>query len=333
MTKGFAIAALVGIVLAIALVAYQGFATVGAAFASVGWGLALVVAIRIAQVVGAGLSWWLLIPDFPRFRLAEAVGLRFIREGINTLLPVAQVGGDLIGARLATFYGVDGASAGASVLVDLLTQTATQVLFSLAGLGLLAALGGNEALVFWVAIGLAVMAAAVIGFFFFQRLGGFHLVERGLMRLAESPQWRALSGVANLHGRLQAIHEDMRGVTGSFLVHLVTWFIGALEVWVALTFMGYDIDFGDAVVIESLGHAVRAAGFLVPGALGIQEGGFIALCAVYGIPPASAIAVSLVKRVPEIVLGVPSLMAWHAMEARRRSASSTAPGMGGTSPP
>lgn len=316
MTRSFALAALAGILLALVLVAWQGFATVAQAFAGVGWGLALIVAIRVAQVVGAGVSWWALIPDFPRFRLWTAVKLRFIREAINTLLPVAQVGGDIIGARLATFYGVDGGSAGASVLVDLLTQTATQVVFSLVGLGLLAAIGGNEVLIFWVAVGLALMAAAVVGFFFFQRFGGFAMIERGLLRLAQSQAWGSLAHVANLHDRLQAIHADHKRVAISFLAHLAAWFVGALEIYVALRFMGYDIDFGDAVVIESLGHAVRAAGFLIPGALGIQEGGFIALCAVYAIPAPAALALSLAKRVPELVLGLPALLAWHAMEAR-----------------
>jgi uncharacterized membrane protein YbhN (UPF0104 family) len=61
---------------------------------------------------------------------------------------------------------------------------------------------------------------------------------------------------------------------------------------------------------------VRAAGFLIPGALGVQEAGFIAVCAVFGIPAPAALALSLVKRVPEFVLGPPFLFAWHAHEAK-----------------
>ena len=48
--------------------------------------------------------------------------------------------------------------------------------------------------------------------------------------------------------------------------------------------MGYPVSYADALVVESLGQAVRAAAFLVPGAVGVQEVGFIAVCAVYGIP-------------------------------------------------
>jgi hypothetical protein len=72
----------------------------------------------------------------------------------------------------------------------------------------------------------------------------------------------------------------------------------------------------EALAIESVGQAVCAAAFLMPGALGVQEAGFIAICAVYGIPAAEALALSLVKRVPDITLGLPSVFAWHAHEAR-----------------
>jgi len=52
-------------------------------------------------------------------------------------------------------------------------------------------------------------------------------------------------------------------------------------------------------------------------ALGAQEGGLVLLCALFGIPPEQAIALSLVKRVPDVVLGVPSLLAWQIMEWQR----------------
>ena len=77
-----------------------------------------------------------------------------------------------------------------------------------------------------------------------------------------------------------------------------------------------SVGYGEALAIESVGQAVRAAGFLIPGALGVQEAGFIAVCAVYGIPAAEALALSLVKRVPDLTIGLPFLFVWHAHETR-----------------
>src|SRR5207244_8083928 len=80
----------------------------------------------------------------------------FVREATNVLLPLAQVGGDLIGAGLLTLYAVPGALAAASVIVDVLIQAATQFLFAIFGLLALIALEASETLARSAAVGIAV---------------------------------------------------------------------------------------------------------------------------------------------------------------------------------
>jgi uncharacterized membrane protein YbhN (UPF0104 family) len=98
---------------------------------------------------------------------------------------------------------------------------------------------------------------------------------------------------------------------------LAILFVNATEVWVALAFMGYPVSYAAAVAIESLGQASRAAAFPLPGGLGVQDGTLIAACVVFGVPAETALGLALVKRIPDVVLGVPSLMIWQAMEGRR----------------
>jgi uncharacterized membrane protein YbhN (UPF0104 family) len=69
-------------------------------------------------------------------------------------------------------------------------------------------------------------------------------------------------------------------------------------------------------VIESLGQVVRSMGFLVPGALGVQEGGYVLVCGLFGIPPEQALALSLVRRLRDLLLGLPGLVAWRWEAAR-----------------
>jgi hypothetical protein len=38
---------------------------------------------------------------------------------------------------------------------------------------------------------------------------------------------------------------------------------------------------------------------------------------VFGVPADAALGLALVKRIPDVVLGIPSLVAWQAMEGRR----------------
>src|SRR6185312_7081029 len=95
------------------------------------------------QMTSAGASWWLLLPPAMRPTLGTVELLRMVREGGNSLLPVAQVGGDVIGARLLTFWRIDGATAAASVIVDVTLLAGTQFIFALAGVLFLLGLTGN----------------------------------------------------------------------------------------------------------------------------------------------------------------------------------------------
>ncbi len=90
--------------------------------------------------------------------------------------------------------------------------------------------------------------------------------------------------------------------------------------------LGAETGLAEALVIESLGQTVRNAAFVVPGGLGVQEGGFVLICALFGIPPEQAIALSLIRRVRDIILGVPGLVAWRwEMAARDRTGSAAEP--------
>ena len=316
MKRWLILAAGLGLVLAVVIIAYQGFGAVAQAFAAVGFGLAVVVVLRAVELSGAGLGWWIVFPAAARCPLYACVWVRFIREAINALLPVAQVGGEIAGARVMTFFGIAGALAGATVLVDILMQAFTLLLFIFVGIGVLATVVADRALVGSLVAGTAIMGLALAGFFAAQRFGGAKLFDRLLMALAAKLGWSALANRASLHDNLVRIYAHLPRLAAAMLVHLGVWFVGVLEVLVVLRLMGFPVGYGEALVIESVGQAVRAAGFLMPGALGIQEAGFIAVCGLYGIPAAEALALSLVKRVPDITLGLPFLFVWHAHETR-----------------
>jgi putative membrane protein len=314
-----------GMLVLVGLTIWYGADHVGEAIVSAGWAALWVVVIRAAAVAIAGGGWWLLFPADVRPSVLLCMGLRFVREGANALLPLAQIGGDFIGARCLALRGVRGPLAAASVIVDVLMQAVSQLVFALIGLVLLIAIGGNELIVWPVAIGLALALPALGGFMLIQGEQGQRLVKWVLGKVAGDRQWLAFGAIDDLFARLDTFYSNRRGLIQSVVWHLGGWFVGALEVWIVLTFMGYSIDFGDAVLIESLMHAVRGAAFAVPGALGAQEGGLIILCAIFGVPPEAALALSLVKRLPDLVLGVPGLIAWQVMEGWHFHARGRAP--------
>ena len=307
-----------GLGLALWLVLTNDAGAIFGAFAAVGWGLVAIVLVRLVILYLCGSAWALLLRRPAALPQSAYLSVRFIREAINVMLPVATVGGDIVGARLITFWGLAAGLAGASILVDLLLQASGQAVFAAVGALLLAQVAGAESLVGWVLSGVGVAAIGLFGFYLAQRFGGVDLVEHVVARLF---RMMAKSGAVGrplgLDAGLRAIWADPVAVAWAFLLHVLAWFAGVLEIWIALAAMGHPGSLVAAVIIESLGQALRGAAFPVPGALGVQEGGFVVLGHLLGIEPETAIALSLVKRVPDVVLGLPGLLGWHWLESRR----------------
>jgi uncharacterized membrane protein YbhN (UPF0104 family) len=99
--------------------------------------------------------------------------------------------------------------------------------------------------------------------------------------------------------------------------HMAAWLLGVAEVWFALSLPGHPVGIGAALLFESLGQAIRTGAFAVPGGLGVQEGGYVLVGAALGIEPGVALALSLARRVRELLLGLPGLAVWQASAIRR----------------
>jgi putative membrane protein len=310
------LAAICGLALLTGLTVYYGFGAVMAAVASSRWATVLVVAARAAALVGAGIGWWALVPA-RQLGPSAFVLLRFAREGINTFFPLAVVGGDVIGARLLAQFGVATKLAVASVLVDVFIQVVCLIVFVLAGVGIVASLVGNRTVTSTAISLIAIAVPAVTGFFLTLKFGASESVVRWLTAFGEKRQWRAFDHVVDIGARLQEIWGNYRGLAESFVIHIVTIFFGAIEVWIALKFMNYPVGVMEAVAIESLGQGSRSAAFVLPGGMGVQDGALIAVCALFGIPAEVALAMALIKRVPDLILGAPALLGWQALEGRR----------------
>lgn len=311
MKRSAIVAILIGLVLAATLIATNDIGQIAAALRHAGWGIVPVVALHLPQTFASALGWDALFGRRARPGLAIAYRLRWIRESVNALLPVAQIGGDLVRARLLAQRGRTMAAAMASVMVDLSMEAVTQAVFTILCVALLiVGPHGGEAVP--LAIGATLATIVMAGAFVIaQRFGLFALIERGVAR------WTRGRDLAGLNDAVVALYRQPRRWAPSAAYHLASWLLGGLETWGALYVLGLAPSLREALIIEGLGQAVRGVGFLIPGALGVQEGGYLLICAMFGIPPQQALALSLIRRIRELALGLPGLALWHRMEGRR----------------
>ena len=297
----------------------QGAPQVGAAFVSAGWAIAAVVIYHLAVPVFLdATAWWVLFPNSDRLSLWNLFWMRWIGESVSTLVPSAAVGGDVVRARLAALHGASVPIAAASVLVDITLGVFVQFAFTLAGLALIVSVTGHEGFVRPTLIGALLGIIAIVGFYIVQRLGMFRFIGVIISRLANSSDWHSLiNSGQTLDRTIRTLYARRRGVIGCCVWTTASLVLGSGEIWIALHAIGLQATLVNALIFQSVILAIRSATFPVPGALGVQEGGYVVVGNLLGIPGDAAFALSLIARVRELILGIPGLITWQLFEARR----------------
>jgi putative membrane protein len=317
---GLGTAAIFGIALFFAI-AELGFGRIWNEVTGVGIGLPAIMLVHVGQLLFCSLAWNSLFESSTivgRLPIWRLLTLRWIRESIDGLLPVAHVGGEIVASRLLTIDRVPLPSGGATIIADVTIETLTQALFTLIGLALIFLLTdpGNVGRWAMLGFGVALLLAGIV--VFVQRWGGIRMFEKMLLAIADRLGWNRLEGVAGLDHALRRVYQVRGRLFLASLHHVLAWSLGAGEVMIAAWALGYHLHIGQSYVIESLAQAIRSAAFFVPGAVGIQEGGFVVLAGLFGVPPDVALSMSLTKRVRELALGLPGLAAWQWEELRLR---------------
>ncbi|MHA1568474.1 MAG: lysylphosphatidylglycerol synthase domain-containing protein, partial [Alphaproteobacteria bacterium] len=242
-----------GLALATALVVHAGADTVAGALSRAGWNVGWVALFYLLPMTLAANGWRQLFVDAEPPPLGAAVRAVWIGVAVNWLLPVAQVGGEFVRARLAMKGGVSGAAAGASVVVDKTVQAMNVVIYGLLGLVLFIALTGNMKVLPAVIAFLCVLAVLIFAFYRIQRAGMFGYLAKRLPGLARHKSWEQLVGGAEaLDEAIRAVYGHPRRIIVACLFRLMGRLMLAGELWLALYFLGYQASLAEAVMLESL---------------------------------------------------------------------------------
>jgi putative membrane protein len=309
---------LVGAALFTALLVRQGVMSVGGAVTTAGWGIAAVAAFHLVPIFLDALAWGVLLPRAGRPPWKSLFWMRWIGESISNLVPSATVGGDIVRARLVAIQGVPLSTAAASIIVDITLGVVTQIVFTLLGLILLIDVTGRTNFVRPTLFGTLIGLVAVAGFYFAQRKGMFRFVGTIITRLVNSPEWSSLvEGGETLDQTVRALYGRRRGVLACCAWTIVSLVASSGEIWIALHALGLPATFVKAIILQSMAMTIRSVAFPVPGALGVQEGGYLVVGNLLGIPGEAAFAISLITRFRDLTLGIPGLVTWQLIEWHR----------------
>jgi hypothetical protein len=201
------ITAITGVAGIAALVGYFGADGVIGSLLAIGWrGFSTICLIHLAVISVEGIAWRILVPGA---RLWIFLWGRLLRDASSKVLPISQMGGCVLGARVVALAGVSGTIAAASTMVDLTLEFIAKLAYMALGLILLAHLKPDAPVGLPVTIGLTATGLFAIAFVLAQR-HGFELFDRFTRILGQGWEERTFAGATATYGACPHLSPEGR---------------------------------------------------------------------------------------------------------------------------
>lgn len=296
-----------GLVLFGWFVHHAGVEEIFRAFSKLGWWMPLALLPFVVVTVCDTIGWRFAFgrEGTHGVRFPRLLQIRCAGEAINNVLPSAYIGGEAVKVHLLRKRGVPPITGASSVVAGKTAQVFAQVTFIAIGAvaGITNLPSDSPARVGMFAV-TALALAIVSALFWLQKRGIFTT----LLRLTQKLRLR-IRALADRADKLRAldhrIFDFYREQHGrfflSYVAYLAGWMSDTLEILLVSHLLGMPVDWSQAIAVEAFISVAKAIGLFVPGALGVQESGFVFLFLLFGMPATLGVSYAIFRRGRELL--------------------------------
>ena len=303
-----------GFAAATAIIAWSGFGQVMTALDVAGWGILWTSLFHLIPMLCCVIGWRMLMLGSKRPSLKYFFYILWLRTSVNNMLPVARIGGEVVAVRVMMKHGIRKTSAIASTVVELTMSVIAVFLFDIIGIALFIMHVGDKNVALKLTAGALFAMPIIIAMAVVQKLGFFGLLNK-IFTLMFRDTWKKFAGDARILDRaVHALYRRYPQVISCGFWQLASWVSGTGEIWLSLYFLGHPLPLIQCLMFEALIQAAASAAFVVPGALGVQEAGFLFFGQMLALTPEVAVAMALMRRCRDVIVYVPGLIAWQIQE-------------------
>ncbi len=307
----------IGLAVMTALIVWQGVGEVSEIILASGWPILLVPLAWSPTVFLGTMAWRNLFAPGQEPSFKDTFMAMWMGRAVNTLLPVASIGGEVVKARMLMLWGYPKAEATASVVVDKTVQVFGLIIWGLIGVSLLVHYSVEQDLVAYAITGFAILGAGVAGFVLAQKAGMAHFMINSAHKVTKAEYFENLKDGANqVDACVRESYARSWRMFLSIFWRTLALVLQTAEVWAAAYVLGHPITIMEAMFLKSVSSTLSDVAFIIPNAFGIQEGAFVVLGAMLGLPPDLMLAISLSIRLRELLVDVPGLAIWQHAEGR-----------------
>ncbi|HEY6119350.1 MAG TPA: ABC transporter permease [Pyrinomonadaceae bacterium] len=303
--QGFAF--LLGFGLLIYVIHRVGVQPIFDALLRVGFGFIFVLAISGTRHVLRTIAMRAAVPaEHRRISFLQAFTARLGGEAISFLTFTGPLLGEatkvaLLRKRIPLTYGVP------ALVVDNLLYNLSVVFFILSGACVMLVTYHLPPLVYWVLLGIALIAALGIAAAALAArrrvmLLTWSIDQMARLRLSPKVILRKRHHVYHLESKVYDFYKHHPApFFGMIACNLAAHATSVIEVFVTLRLLGFQPALAQAYIIESLTKVINFAFAFVPGTIGVYEGGTEVILQTLGFAAATGVTLALVRKAGIVV--------------------------------
>ncbi len=233
----------------------------------------------------------------------KLVKIKLAGEAINYTLPGGYIGGEPLKAIFLAKQKIPLSHGLASVLIGKFLMTLAEVAFILIGLNLAFLSLENKGILLSALIGLFLFGIALAFFLRLQKRGLASFLSKGLNKIQVTKKWIASyqEAISQFDNVLAQYYNDKSRMFVGVACFFMGWCCGASEIYIFLTLMGQSIPIYQILVLEAMFVTIKGMGTVVPGSVGIQEGGIAGTFMLFHLDKTLGITFGLLRRSREIL--------------------------------
>ena len=316
--------ALAGVLILAALIKFLGTDSIAAAFEKVGLALIPITLLYGLWQLCYATAWTLTFISKPAgVPFWKIFAVYLAGDSVNYAVPSGNLAGEPVKPYLmkSRWSMTDGL---ASVIINKLSETASMVIFLLAGI----AAGFASFSLPWsfriavLVVFLGTMTA--VSLFFWRQTKG--LLGPAMALLAKIPLLDSLiekqsASATEIDVRVQDYYRTQKArFCLSLFFNFLGWCGGALETFIILKLLGLPATVAAALSIEAFSLLVNNLFFFLPGRVGGGESGKALIFATLGFGAATGLSYGIIRRVREVFwagMGFSFLLVWRALPSWR----------------
>jgi len=268
------------------------------------------------------LSWFVLIGE-RKLSMYWSFIITWISQASGKFFPTGTITGEFIRVYLGVKKGLSTPHASSTVFADLVLATFSLFVIAIFSLFLLV----SQNLDFFMGKNNFYFLLTLVTFFF-SCIFLFFVVRKRLLRrfLRKSQQIfnfnlkrRTLRTLLKIDFLLFRLSFQKIKVLKALILRLMGWLSGAFEIFVFLWIIGVECNYMDLVILESFIGVIKAFVFFIPAGLGVQELAFVVIGDFVGFNGTIAFSIALGRRIREILVSFPAVIAWVVLFRQKGS--------------